>query len=119
MVTGTVLTGAMGGTGFMHCGMVAIEYSSNLAITLTTIAQDANNGSYGPLAITLPSTSGKATKYFTYPTANKWKWLSWQFQYTDPTAQVYLDGCIAYVRPWGSEQDYEKMPMFGNEGGAG
>jgi hypothetical protein len=119
VVTGTVLSGAMGGTGYVHCGEIVVEYQSNSTITLTGMVQDTNNGSYGPLSIALPSTGGKPTKYFTRPTANKWKWLSWQFQFSDPTVQVYMDGCVAYCRSWGAEGEYVPTPMFGSQGGEG
>lgn len=119
VVTGKVLTGAMGGTGYTHCGELALEYSSKAAITLTGVVQDANNGSYGPLAITLPSTGGFATKYFVRPSPNKWKLLSWQFQFTDSTAQIYVDGCVAMIRSWGSSEEYKPAQMFGASGGEG
>ncbi len=119
VVTGTVLTPAMGGRGFQHCGELVIEYSSTQAIAFTGVVQDDNNDSYGPLPMTLPGTAGKTTKYFFRPSPNKWKLLSWQFQFTDPTVQIYLDGCIAYTRSWGSEEAYLPTPMFGEAGGAG
>jgi hypothetical protein len=117
--TGTVMTGAMGGTGYAHCGEIVVEYQSNSTITFTGVPQDANNGSYGPLAISLPSTSGVLTKYFFRPTINKWKLLSWEFQFTDKTAQINLDGCVAMIRSWGAEGEYEPVQMFAPNGGEG
>lgn len=117
--TGTVMSPAMGGKGYIHCGMLAIEYSATDTIALTGVVQDAENGSYAPAAITLPATGGNPTKYFLRPSANKWKWISWQFQFTDPTAQIFLDGCVCYIRSWGTNATYEQMPMFGSTGGEG
>ena len=117
-VTGIVMAGAMGGRGYQHAGMIVVEYSSQATVTLTAVVQDSGNGSYGPSSITLPSTGGAQTKYFTRPTANKWKLLSWQFQSTDPNLRVYLDGCLAYTMSWG-ETSYHPTPMFGDRGGQG
>lgn len=116
-VTGTVMSGAMGSQGYTYVTELALEYSSTSTITLTGVVQDAGNGSYGPAAITLPATGGKATKYFVRPSANKFKWLSWQFQFSDPTAQVYMDGCSARMHTWGG--DGALVQMFGEQGGLG
>ena len=106
--------------GYQHCGMLAVEYSSTQAIALQGIAQDANsNGSYGTLPIILPSTVGKITKYFLKPSPNTWKLLSWQFTFTDQTAQIYTEGCMCYTRSWGSSEEYEPRPMFSSTGGEG
>jgi len=118
-VTGTVLSPAMGGKGFEHCGQLVIEYSSVAAVALTGIAADAGNGSYGPTLVYLPATGGKPTKYFFRPSPNKWKWLWWQFQSSDPAMQIYMDGCIAMTKPWGSAGPYVPVQMFGSSGGAG
>jgi hypothetical protein len=118
-VTGKVLTAAMGGKGYQHVGELVVEYSSLLTVTLTGVVQDANNGSYGPASITLPATGGIPTKYFLRPSPNKFKWLSWQFQSTDPALQVYLDGCLCYIKSWGSSGPYIPTQMFGDSGGLG
>ena len=118
-VTGTVLTPALGVKGWGHCGELQLEYSSQQTVTLTGVVEDSENGSYAPLPITLPATGGKATKYFTRPSANKWKLLSWQWQSTDPALQVYCDGCVAYLRSWGSAGPYEPTQMFAPNGGLG
>ena len=119
VVTGTVLTPAMGCKGWGHCGQVVVEYSAVEAVTLTGIAADANNESYGPVSITLPATGGLPTKYFLRPSPNKWKWLWWQFSSTDQAMQVYVDGCVAYIKPWGSTGAYVPVQMFGGSGGEG
>ena len=118
-VTGTAMTGAMGGKGYGHCGELELEYSSEETVTLTAVVQDSGNGSYGPQSITLPASGGTSTKYFVRPSPNKWKLLSWQFQSTDPDMQIYLDGCVAYCRSWGSQGPYSPVQMFGGEGGEG
>jgi hypothetical protein len=117
-VTGTVATPAIGLRGWGHCGALVIEYTSADTVTLTGIVQDADNGSYAPSAITLPATT-TPTKYFVKPSPNKWKWLNWQFQSTDPALKVYMDGCVAYCKPWGSDAEYEPIQMFGQSGGEG
>jgi hypothetical protein len=118
-VTGLALTGAMGGKGYQHCGMIVVEYSSTLTVTLTAVVQDSGNGSYAPSAVTLPATAGTMTKYFTRVSSAKWKLLSWQFSSTDPTLHVNLDGCLAYTKSWGSTGEYIPTPMFGTQGGEG
>jgi hypothetical protein len=115
----TVLTPAFGGRGYQHIGELTVEYKSNAPVTLTIIAADADNGSYGPAAITLPSTGGAATKFWMRPGPNKGKWFWLQFQSTDPTMQIYLDGMICYVKEWGSESPYKETQPFASTGGAG
>ena len=118
-VTGTVLTPALGVKGFGHCGMLQLEYSSQQTVTLTGVVEDSDNGSYAPAPITLPATGGTSTKYFIRPSANKFKLLAWQWQSTDPALQVYCDGCVAYLRSWGSAGPYEPTQMFAPNGGLG
>jgi len=119
LVTGTILSGAMAGMGFAHCGELVLEYKSNAPITLTGVVQDVNNGSFGPLPITLPSTGGQTTKYFTRPSINKFKMISWQFTWTDETAQIFTDGCVAKIRSWGEDTPYLPVQMFAPRGGEG
>lgn len=118
-VTATVLSPAIGGRGFIHVGELCIEYTSSAAVTLTIVAADADNGSYGPPTITLPSTGGEVTKYWLRPGANKAKWFQFQFQSSDPTMQIYVEGCVAFVKSWGSSSAYVPTPMFGGTGGEG
>jgi len=118
-VTGTVLTPAIGSEGFAHIFEITVEYSSHATVTLSFIAADSGNGSYGPNSITLPSTGGTPTKYDTKVSANKFKWLQMQFQSTDHDLQVYLEGCIADMKPWGSSEPFQAVQMFGESGGGG
>lgn len=119
VATATVLSGAIGGEGFQHCGELVLEYKSLTTIALTGIAADTGNGSYGFPTITLPATGGVITKYFVRPGPNKQKLLQLLFTYSDPTAQVNLDGCVAKTKSWGSEGEYVPVQMFGASGGEG
>jgi hypothetical protein len=99
--------------------MSVIEYKSSAPVSLTLLAADSGNGSYGPPVVTLPSTSGQVTKYWFRFGANKWK-LAWlQFQSTDPTMQINIEGCIAYTKSWGSQGAYVPTFIFGSAGGEG
>jgi hypothetical protein len=118
-ITGTVLSPAIGGRGYIHVGGLSIEYSASASVSLTILAADSGNGSYGPSAITLPSTGGKSTKYWLRPGANKAKWFQFSFQSTDPTMQIFIEGCTAFVKSWGSTSSYQPVPIFGGEGGQG
>lgn len=118
-VTGTVITPAFGGTGWMHAYEYTVEYTSSAVVTLTSIAADAGNGSYAPNAVVLPSTGGLPTKYTFKVSANKWKWMQVQFQSTDPTMAVYLEGFVVEAKPWGSSKSYAPIRPFGASGGLG
>jgi hypothetical protein len=117
--TATVLSGAIGGKGYGHVGAMVVEYSSLLPITLNGIAADVGNGSYGFNTITLPATGGAITKLFLRPTPNKFKLIQFAFSFTDPAAQINLDGSLVYIKAWGSEGAYLPVPMFSAEGGEG
>jgi hypothetical protein len=118
-VTGTVLTPAIGGVGFNHLFEITAEYASQATVTLSFVAADTGNGSYGPSALTLPSTGGKMIKYTTKVSANKWRLLQFQFQSTDPTMNIYLDGFIAATKNWGSQGAYRPVQPFAPSGGGG
>lgn len=118
-VIGTVLTPAVGGTGYQHIGEMVVEYSSEDTVTLTSIVEDEGNGSYGFNAVTLPATGGAMTKYFFKPSPNKFKLLSFQFQSSDPNLQVFMQGFICYMRSWGSDQSYVPTMPFASSGGNG
>lgn len=118
-VTGTALTGAVGGVGWQALYQVTVEYSSEAAVNLSFIAADEGNGSYAPAAVTLPSTSGQITKYTFKVSANKWKLLEFQFQSTDPDMAIYLDGCVCQVRDWGATGPYKAVNPFAGGGGEG
>ena len=115
--TATLLTPAIGGRGFQHCGEIVIEYSSTSTITMTGIAVDQGNGSYGFVPITLPA-SGQVAKYFLRPSANKWKLLWIQFQSSEPF-QLNFQGFVCMVRDWGSTAPYSPVQPFGSTGGEG
>lgn len=118
-VMGTVLSPAIGGKGFQHVGQIQCEYSAQTEITMTGIAMDSNNGSYGFPSVTLPSTGGQITKYFFRPGPNKWKLLSLQFQFTDPDAQVNIEGIVCWTRSWGDSGPYVPTQPFASTGGLG
>jgi hypothetical protein len=120
-VTGTVLTPAIGGQGWMHFYEMTVEYKSSASVTITPIAADAGNGSYAPPVITIPSTSGAVTKYTFKVGANKWKLIWFSFASTDKTMQIYLDGFAIEAKEWGSSAAYRPIVpfsgAFGGEGG--
>jgi len=116
---GIVLTPAIGGRGYQHIGEMVVEYSSNAPVYLTMIAADADNASYGALPITLPFTGGVITKYWFRPTANKFKLAWFQFQSTDATMQINLDGFIVFLKSWGSAGGYVLTQPFASQGGEG
>ena len=120
-VTGTVVSPAFGGQGWGHTRLITVEYLSNQPITLSFVCPDqSTNGSIAPATITLPSTSGTVTKWKTLPTFNKFKLCQCIFTFTDPTAQIYLDGLIFEHKSWGSSGEYQPLnPFDGNSGGAG
>lgn len=116
-VSGTVVTPAIGGTGFVHTFQVTVEYSSVQVVALSFIAADSGNGSYGPNTLTLPATGGTPTKYTTKVSANKWNWLQCQFSSTDPALQVYLDGFVLDVKAWGDTGPFKPVQPFGGYAG--
>ena len=119
-VTGTVVSPAMGSVGWMHTRLITVEYSSNAPITMSFVCPDAStNGSIAPNTIILPSTSGTTTKWKAVPSFNKYKLLQTIFTFTDPTAQIYLDGLALGSKPWGSQASYEPMNPFAEAGGFG
>ena len=117
-VTGTVVTPAVGGKGFLHYYEVTVEYSSSAAVTFTPVAADADNGSYVGASTTLPSTGGEPTKYTFTMEANKFQWVQFLFQSTDPDLQVFLEGFAVEVSDWGSGA-YRTVRPFAPSGGEG
>ncbi len=115
--TFTVQTGAVGGRGYMHMGGLVVEYSAPSPITLNCYAADSGNGSYGPSTITLP-TQSTLTKYWIRPTANKWKLLVFNFSST-ASFQLNVEGCVAYLKAWGSDGEYAPIGMLDEQGGGG
>lgn len=125
-VTGKVLTPAIGGQGFMFAQEVTVEYSSNAPVTLSTIAADTNNGSYGASDITLPTTSGTIAKTKFLLSTNKFKLAWFQFTSTDATFKVFTEGFAVRLKDWGTKQPYRQLnpfqmvnPYFPSKGGFG
>ena len=118
-ISGVVLTAAIGGAGYMTAFQVTVEYVSDEPVELTWIAADVGNGSYPPQPLILPATGGEITKYTTKVSPAKWKLLQAQFAFSDPAAQVYLDGCVLQAKPWGSDGEYAPVPLFRPAGGHG
>ena len=119
VVTGIVLSPAMGDAGWATAYEGTFEYSADLGAVVSFVAADVGNGSYASNPITLPGTGGEITKFTTKLTPNKWKLLQVQFESTDQTLQVYLEGCILQVKPWGSDGLYEPISIFRPSGGRG
>jgi hypothetical protein len=119
IVTGIVLTPAVGGVGWMTAYEATFEYAADSGALVSFIAADAGNGSYAPGPIILPGTGGEITKFTTKLTPSKWKLLQVQFEFTDPTLQVYLEGCVLEVKPWGDEGTYKPISIFRPSGGKG
>jgi len=118
--TATVVTPAIGGSGWMQAFEMTVEYQSNATVSVTGVAADSGNGSYGPSAFTLPSTSGNPTKLTTKLSPNKWKWLQFVFSSTDPTFKVFLTGFAIEAKAWGyAEGEYQTMAPFVGGGGEG
>ena len=118
--TATIVTPAIGAQGFCHIGQITVEYSANAAITLTPIVVDEGNGSfYSGASIPLPSTGGVITKYEVLPAANKFKLMQFKFTFTDPSAQIYLEGFSVMLKAWGSSGAYTPVNPFAGHGGAG
>lgn len=126
VATGTLLTPAIGGQGFMYVQEVTVEYSSNNVITLSTIAADGLNGSYGALDVTLPSTSGAIAKTRFFLSPNKAKLYWFKFVSSDPTFKVYTDGFAVRCKNWGTQEPFKQLnpftdinPYFPQKGGLG
>jgi len=117
-ITGTVMTPAIGGRGYIHVGMMVIEYSSTSTITLNMYPADEGNGSYGPPTITLPSTGGALTKYWLRPGANKGK-LFWAQFSSSVSFILNFQGTIFFVKDWGASSGYREVCPFADTGGEG
>lgn len=118
--TATLVSPAIGGQGWCYLGPeMTIEYSAVAGTaTVQPIAADVANGSYysGP-ALLLPATGGVITKYKINPSANKFKLMQFQFQWTDPAFQLYLEGFVVNMASWGA--DLKPVMPFANDGGRG
>lgn len=118
-VTGTVVSPALGGQGWVSGYQFTAEYRSAETVTVSFSAADEGNGSFAPQPLTLPATGGLITKFTTKVTPNKWKLLQVEFQSTDEELQVYHDGCSLSSKPFGSDAQYTPVPLFTPAGGRG
>jgi hypothetical protein len=117
--TAIVLTSAIGGKGWQTLGPVLIvEYSSTTSITLTGYAADVDNGSYGPPAITIPSSGGALTKLKLVCGPSKWKLLWFQFTST-VQFELNVEGFVVQAKDWGSTGEYKEVQPFAGSGGGG
>ena len=99
--TAMLVSPAIGGQGWCHIGQITIEYKSNQSVTMLPIAVDSGQGSYyGGGAITMPSTNGIMIKKKFNPSPNKFKLMQFQFEWTDPTFEPYLEGAEVNMAPW-------------------
>jgi hypothetical protein len=119
IVVGIVATGGIGGQGWMTAYLATFEYKCDSGATVSFFAADVNNGSYAPNPIQLPSTGGQITKFTTKVSPSKWKLLQTQFDWSDPSLEVYLEGCSIAVKPWGSDGLFKNVPLFRPAGGEG
>jgi hypothetical protein len=113
----TVATPAIGGQGWMLAYEATFEYKADSGATVSFAAVDANNGSYGPSPIVLPGTGGEITKFTTKVSPSKWKLLQTVFDWSDPSLEIYLQGCSLAVKPWDGE--FKNVPLFHGSGGEG
>lgn len=125
-IVGKILTPAIGVSGFGFCQEVVVEYSSNANVTLSTLAADTGNGSYGAADITLPSTGGGIAKTKFLVSTNKWKLAWWQFTFSDSTFRVFTEGFAVRVKSWGTKEAYTyknpfqlQNPYYPDKGGFG
>ena len=110
--TATLLSPAVGGAGWQFAQEITVEYSSNAPITLSTIAADTGNGSYGAPNITLPPTSGTIAKTKFLIGANKYKLAWFLFSSSDPTFRVYTEGFAVRVKNWGGKDPFKYVNPF-------
>ena len=108
---------SLDGIGFQHLRLINLEYISTAPITLT-FAVDSGNGSYGPLAITIPSSGGTQAKLLLEPSPNKWKLISFSASSTQPM-RLFLEGLEVWCRSWGSAGEYRKIKPFGGSSAPG
>jgi hypothetical protein len=112
-----VATPAIGGQGWMTAYEATFEYKADSGATVSFVAVDANNGSYAPNPIVLDSTGGQITKFTTKVSPSKWKLLQTVFDWSDPSLEIYLQGCTLAVKPWDGE--FKNVPLFHGSGGEG
>lgn len=101
---------SLGGEGWQHLRLINLEYISTAPVTLSFVV-DTGNGSYAPIAITLPSSGGTQTKFRVTPTPNKWKLISFKATSTAPVV-IFQEGMEVWTRSWGSSAEYSKIKPF-------
>lgn len=115
-----LVTGAVGGVGYVHLREIVLEYSLTGTAQVTFTAVDVGNGSYAPNPITLVATAGGLRK-LRYPvTPNKFKLLQMGFSTAlDAGLVVNLDGAIMNIKEWGGGAYSPIQPFAQNVGGGG
>jgi hypothetical protein len=108
---------SLGGVGFHHLRLINIEYISTAAATLSFVV-DTGNGSYAPLNITIPSSGGTQTKWFTQVSPNKWKLISFKVVSSAPIT-IFQEGFEVWTKSWGSTGEYNKQKPFAGPSNSG
>lgn len=126
VVNAKVATPAIGGQGWMTAYEATIEYSCHSGCTVSFVAADEGNGSYAPNPIVLAATAGQITKFTTKVSANKWKLMQVVFESSDPTLEIYQEGCVIQAKPWSlqpkpwaPDAEYAPINVFYPNGGRG
>jgi hypothetical protein len=101
---------SLGGVGFQHLRLINVEYISTASATMSFVV-DTGNGSYAPAAITIPSSGGTQTKWFTQVSPNKWKIISFKVTSSAPIT-IFQEGFEIWTRSWGSSSEYSKQKPF-------
>jgi len=102
---------SLGGVGFQHLRLLNIEYISTAPATMSFVV-DTGNGSYGPVDITILSSSGTQAKWFTQVSPNKWKLISFNITSSAPIT-IFQEGFEVWTKSWGSSDSYQKAKPFG------
>jgi hypothetical protein len=95
------------------------EYACDSGATVSFVAVDTGNGSYAPEPVVLMPTAGEIAKFTTKLSPAKWKLLQAQFNWSDPSLEVYLEGCSIAVKPWGDDGLFRNIRWFHPSGGEG
>jgi hypothetical protein len=101
---------SLGGVGFQHLRLINVEYISTASATMSFVV-DTGNGSYAPASITIPSSGGTQTKWFTQVSPNKWKIISFKVTSSAPIT-IFQEGFEVWTRSWGSSSEYSKQKPF-------
>ena len=104
---------ALGGIGWQHLRYLNIEYVSTSPITIT-FTVDTGNGSIAPNTVTIPSSGGTQTKFFTQVTFNKWKLLSMSATSSAPF-NLMAEGVEEWIKSWGRDPAYRRANPAGGQ----